>query len=75
MAGQWCSWIHDEETVPLDAEHEVQRTIKTVELTVFLCLFRKSGWSFKKEVQQMSLFVKFFTEGREKVDEVAKKER
>ena len=53
-AGKWgaCGWAvvqldYDEEIGPLhgmygsmDAEYEVQRTIKRAELTAFLCLFR-----------------------------------
>ena len=54
-AGKWgaCGWAvvqldHDEEMVPLrgmygsmEAELEVQRTIKRAELTAFLCLLKK----------------------------------
>ena len=53
-SGSACGWSvvqvdHDEEVGPmrgmyetLDAELEVQRTIKRTELTAFLCLFRKA---------------------------------
>ena len=44
MVGQWCSLDYDEELGPLhgmygsmEAEYEVQRTIKWAELTAFLC--------------------------------------
>ena len=56
VSGRWsaCGWSvvqldHDEEMAPmrgmygtLEAELEVQRTIKRAELTAFLCLFRKA---------------------------------
>ena len=55
IAGKWgaCGWVvvqldYDEEVRPLhgmsgsmEAEYEVQRTIKRAELTAFLCLLRK----------------------------------
>ena len=47
--GQWCRWITMRRMGPmhgmygtLDAELEVQRTIKRAELTAFLCLLRKA---------------------------------
>ena len=58
-AGKWgaCGWVvvqldYDEEMGPLhgmygsmEAEYEVQRTIKRAELTAFLCPFQESMWT------------------------------
>ena len=48
VAGQWYSWTTMKRWCPwhgmygsMEAEYEVQRTIKRAELTAFLCLFRK----------------------------------
>ena len=57
--GKWkaCRWAvvqldYDEDMEPLrgmyvsmEAEFEVQRTIKRAELTAFLCFFKKSDWA------------------------------
>ena len=62
--GKWgaCGWAvvqldYDEEMVPLhgmygsmEAEFEVQRTIKRTELTAFLCLLRKVCGPIKSHV-------------------------
>ena len=54
VVGQWCSLAYDEEVGPLhgmcgsvEAELEVQRTIKRAELTAFLCLPRKVSGPIK----------------------------
>ena len=52
VIGQWCSKITEEEMRPLhgmygsvEAELEVQRTIKRAELTAFFCLLKRVFWT------------------------------
>ena len=63
-SGVACGWSvvesdHDEELGPLheiygamDAEFEVQRTIKRAELTAFFCLLKKRYWTHQSACRQ-----------------------
>ena len=69
IAGKWraCGWAvvqldHDEEMGPLhgmygsiEAEHEVQRTIKRAELTAFLCHLKRVIGSIKVHVDNKGI--------------------
>ena len=69
-AGKWraCGWAvvqldYDEEMGPLhgmygsmEAEYEVQRTIKGAELTAFLCFLRKVSGPIKVHVNNNGIF-------------------
>ena len=62
VVGQWCSLDYDEEMGPLhgmcgsvEAELEVQRTIKRAELTAFLCLLRKVSGPIKVHVDNKGI--------------------
>ena len=62
VVGQWCSLDYDEEMGPLhgmcgsvEAEVEVQRTIKRAELTAFLCFLRKVNGPIKVHVDNKGI--------------------
>ena len=54
VAGQWCSWIMMRRWGflhgvygSMEAESEVQRTIKRAELTVFFMPSQEGGWTYQ----------------------------